>query len=420
MRRTDPRIRQTLNQISQNIESANLSTQASIFNFSQKYLSPCLASLQSCLEASCQPCFTARDEQRRPHRNARRGREGFGFDFYDNWDEDETEWGNDELDRLLAGSDELPGKYGGMSYGSRGTRRKSFGLPKDGGADPTVVPSSSMFGFLEGLPWKLGSRGVKYRPSAADLQENVGRKRGEDEPLVEESEESGVEGGRGRHGRKRSGTTTSRSTNNSLSSRGDLLPSDDEDDAVPIDDEFAIMLGRRTTGTASDDHSSRKNRGKGPNASRASTKTVSSRGTKSTKDGRRANSTSTGKDSHATETAGVEDDDEVPTLKDLKQEEERLFREEEAEVERRRQAAQQLALQRGMANRENEASGAEEPSNVQQGEALDVPADETPLGKSGTHDPSPETHDPDTRSTGSLSLPNDGSNTEPKPPDEPA
>ena len=419
MRRNDPRIRQTLNQISQNIESANLSTQASIFTFSQKYLSPCLASLQSCLEASCQPCFTARDEQRRPHRNARRGREGFGFDFYDNWDEDETEWGNDELDRLLAGSDEQPGKYGGMSYGSRGVRRKSFGLPKDGGADPTVVPSSSMFGFLEGLPWKFGSKGVKYRPSAADLQENVGRKRGEDEPLVEESEESGFEGRRGRHGRKRSGTATSGSTNNSLSSRGDLLPSDDEDDAVPIDDEFAIMLGRRTAGTASDDHSSRNNRGKGPSASRASTKTASSRATKSTKNKRRATSTSTGKESHATETAEIEDEDEVRMLNDLKHEEERLRREEEAEVERRRQAAQQLALQRGMTGRKNEASNAEEPLTEQE-EAPNIPADEPPFGESDTREPQPGTHDPSIRSTGSIPPPDNGSIVEPKPPGEPA
>ena len=419
MRRSDPRIRQTLNQISQNIESANLSTQASIFTFSQKYLSPCLASLQSCLEASCQPCFTARDEQRRPHRNARRGREGFGFDFYDNWDEDETEWGNDELDRLLAGSDEQPGKYGGMSYGSRGVRRKSFGLPKDGGTDPTVVPSSSMFGFLEGLPWKFGSRGVKYRPSAADLQENVGRKRGEDDPLIEESDESGVDGGRGRHGRNRSGTATSRSTNNSLSSRGDLLPSDDEDDAVPIDDEFAIMLGRRTTATASDNHSNRKNRGKGPNASRASTKTASSRATKSTKSERRAASTSSGKESHVTETAKVdeEDEDEVPSLSDLKQEEERLRRKEEAEVERRRQAAKQLALQRGMASREIETSDVEEPSNSQE-EPPHAAAEETTSGEPGTAEPPTPTQDPDTNPTKSLPTLTNNHKLEPKPPNE--
>ena len=419
MRRTDPRIRQTLNQIAENLESANLSTQASLFTFSQRYLSPCLASLQSCLEASCQPCFTARDEQRRLHRNARRGREGFGFDFYDNWDEDEAEWGNDELDRLLAGSDEQPGKYGGMSYGSRGVRRKSFGLPKDGGPDPIVVRTSSMFGFLEGLPWKFGSRGVKYRPSVADLQENVGRKRGEDEPLVEEGEENGADGGRGRHGRNRSGTATSRSTNNSLSSRGDLLPSEDEDDAVLIDDEFAIMLGRRTPGTLSDDRSSQKNRGKGRNGSRASAKTASSRDTKSTKNDKRGTSTSSGKKLHVTKTAEVED--EVPTPNDLKQDEERVRKEEEAEVERRRQAAQRLALQRGMTSGENEASDPEEPAVVNQNEANNVLADEPPSEEHASAEPSSEA--PLTvgiKSNESHSPSTAGSILEPKPPDEQA
>jgi len=414
MRRNDPRIRQTINQISQNLESANLSIQASLFTFSQRYLSPCLASFQSCLEASCQPCFTARDEQRRPHRSARRGREGFGFDFYDNWEEDEAEWGHDELDRLLAESDEQPGKHGGMSYGSRGVRRKSFSLPKDGGGDPTVVPSSSMFGFLEGLPWKFGSRGVRYRPSAADLQENVGRKRGEDELLVEESEESGPDAGRGRHGRKRSGTVTSRSTNNSLSSRGDLFPSEDEDDAVPIDDEFAIMLGRRNTGTTPDDHSSRKNRKQRPDGSRASTKTASSRDTKSTKNDRRGNSTSSGKEPHVTETAEVED--EVPTLNDLKEEEERVRGEEEAEVERRRRAAQQLALQRGMASTENEAGEAEEPPMIQGEEARSVPANEATSNEPPHAEPKSEALTPDTKPTEPLPPSTTGSDLEPKPP----
>lgn len=415
MRRNDPRIRQTINQISQNLESANLSTQASLFTFSQRYLSPCLASFQSCLEASCQPCFSARDEQRRPHRNARRGREGFGFDFYDNWEEDEAEWGNDELDRLLAGSDEQPGKYGGMSYGSRGVRRKSFDIPKGGGGDPTVVPSSSMFGFLEGLPWKFGSRGVRYRPSAADLQENVGRKRGEHEPLVEESEESGPDAGRGRHGRKRSGTDTSRSTNNSLSSRGDLFPSEDEDDAVPIDDEFAIMLGRRNTGTTSDDHSSRKNRGKRPDGSRTSTKTASSRDTKSTKNDRRGTSTSSGKEPYVTETAEVEDG--VPTLNDLKQEEERVCGKEEAEVERRRQAAQQLALQRGMASTKNEASEAEEPPMIQGEEAPSVPGKEPISVEPPPAEPTSAAVVPHSKSTEPLPPPS-SSDLESKPPDD--
>ena len=273
-------------------------------------------------------------------------------------------WGNDELDRLLAGSGahegqgDQPGRHRAMSYGSRGRRRA---LSKDGGADPTVVPSSSMFGFLERLPWKIGGRGVRYRPSAADLQEHPGKGRrtmlGEGEALMEESGEEGeVEAGAGRtRGRKRSGTaSTSASTTNSLSSRGDLFPSEDEDDAVPLDDEFAMVLERRTTGTTSDDHSSgKKKQGRRPtasraSASRASTKTASSRDTKTS--GKRKSSFSSGKVSDVAEATEVQ----TPSLTDLKLEEERLHLEEEAEVERKREAAQRLALERGLNSHEDD------------------------------------------------------------------
>ena len=342
MRHTDPRIRQTLDHISQSIESVNLTAQASLFAFSQNYVSPCLSSLHTCLEASCHPCFSARDDQRRPHRNARRGRDDLAFDFYDDWEEEEGNWGNDELDRLLARSNGQPARQGGMSYGSRITRRRNTGLPKDGGGDLNVVPKSSMFGFLERLPWKIGGRNFKYRPSAADLQENVGRGRGEGEPLIEESEEGGADAARGRNGRNRSGTTVSRSTTNSLSSRGDLFPSDDEDDAIPLDDEFAMMLERRTTGATSDDHSSAKTRGLRSERSR-STKTASSRDSKSTAAKNRAPSVS----------SGNLPGEDTPSMVDLKQEEELVSREEEAQVERKRQAAQTLARRRGLSNPED-------------------------------------------------------------------
>lgn len=346
MRHTDPRIRQTLNQISQNIESVNLTTQASLFTFSQTYISPCLSSVHTCLEDSCHPCFGARDD-RRPHRNARRGRDDLAFDFYDDWEEEEGEWGNDELDRLLAGSDGQPARQRGMSYGSRVVRRKSIGVPKDK-SDPNIVPKSSIFGFLESLPWKIGGKGFKYRPSAADLQENVGRGRGEGEPLIEEDEEGGVDAARGRSGRNRSGTTASRSTINSLSSRGDLFPSEDEDDAIPLDDEFAMVLERRNTGATLDDHSSGKTKGLTPVGSRTSTKTGSSRDTKSTAAKRRATSASSG---NVPGLAGAEDED-VPSMTDLKQEEEHVSREEEAQIEKRRHAAQLLAQQRGLGSQE--------------------------------------------------------------------
>lgn len=349
MRHTDPRIRQTLNQISQNIESVNLTTQASLFTFSQTYVSPCLASLQTCLEASCQPCFPSRDDQRRQHRHVRRGRDDLAFEFYDDWEEDEAEWGNDELDRLLAGNGTQPSKQVGMNYGSRITKRKYTGMPKDGSVDPTVVPKSSTFGFLERLPWKFGSKGFKYRPSASDLQENVGRGRGEGEAVIEENDDGEGNGARGRDGRNRSDTVASRSTTNSLSSRGDLFPSEDEDDAVPIGDEFAMVLERRNTGTASDDHSSRKARGLRSTRSPASTKTASSRDTKSIVANRRAASASSG---NVTGLAEAEDIGST-SMTDLKQEEENVTREEEGQIEKKRQAAQMLARRRGLSNLED-------------------------------------------------------------------
>lgn len=349
MRHTDPRIRQTLNQISQNIESVNLTTQASLFTFSQTYVSPCLASLQTCLEASCQPCFPSRDDPRRQHRHVWRGRDDLAFEFYDDWEEDEAEWGNDELDRLLAGNGTQPSRQVGMNYGSRITKRKYTGMPKDGSVDPTVVPKSSTFGFLERLPWKFGSKGFKYRPSASDLQENVGRGRGEGEAVIEENDDGEGNGARGRDGRNRSDTVASRSTTNSLSSRGDLFPSEDEDDAVPIGDEFAMVLERRNTGTASDDHSSRKARGLRSTRSPASTKTASSRDTKSIVANRRAASASSG---NVTGLAEAEDIGST-SMTDLKQEEENVTREEEGQIEKKRQAAQMLARRRGLSNLED-------------------------------------------------------------------
>lgn len=279
------------------------------------------------------------------------------FDFYDDWDDEEGEgagllggWGNDELDRLLAGSgageglaDQQPGRHTAMSYGSRGILRKKNASPlKDGGADPTIIPNPSMFRFLERLPWRFGGRNVRYRPSAADLQENPGRKRtDEGEVLIEESEgEETVQ----KHRRQRSGTNASGSTTNSLSSRGDLFPSEDEDDAVPLDDEFAMALERRTTGQNSDDVSSGKTGGRRPSGSRASVKTGSSRDTRSTADKRRGTSISSAKVPEEAETTEIS----LPSVDDLKLEEERVRAEEDAEIEQKRQSAHRLAVQRGL------------------------------------------------------------------------
>ncbi|KAL9635986.1 MAG: hypothetical protein Q9204_002416 [Flavoplaca sp. TL-2023a] len=368
MRRNDPRIRQTINQITQTVDSAQYTTRASLFTFHQTYLAPCLSGISNCLEASCAPCYTCitnaassnipSDAARRRRTGRRRGRAELSFDFYDDWEAQEEEgWGNDELDRLLAGNDftsaegqQQPGRRGGMSYGGIASRRKTGGLGsgKDMGAsEANIVPSSSIFGFLERLPWKIGGKGRRYKPSAADLQD-VGegqrsrtaalkaRASGEDEPLISESE-SGEESSKGRrHMRKRSETVGSRETSNSLSSRGDLLPSEDEDDAVPLDDEFAMVLARRTTqGTLSDENSSRKKPG---DSRAASMKTRSSKSSRSmgAKECRKSD-----------EQGEVVD---VASMTDLKAEEERLRFEEEASIESAREAARRLASERGLLN----------------------------------------------------------------------
>ena len=240
---------------------------------------------------------------------------------------------------MLSGEEtQQPGRHGKMSYGSRTKDR--------GDEDPNIVPQSSIFGFLERLPWKIGGRGTRYRPGVADLQENVGRRGVEAEPLIADEVD-----GEATNARSRSGTVGSRETNTSLSSRGDLFPSDDEDDAVPLDDEFAMVLERRTTGTTSDDHSSKRKGKKRPDPSRTSTKSNSTRETRSTKKERRGTSTSSGKKSELVETE--EEAQHVPSMDELKQEEERLRKEEETQVESRRQAAQRLAFERGLTSPED-------------------------------------------------------------------
>ncbi|EON66710.1 hypothetical protein W97_05956 [Coniosporium apollinis CBS 100218] len=346
--RNDPRLRRTLNQLSQNLESANETAQVNLFTFSRRYVNPCFSSLGNCFHACTTPCFPTREERLRRQRGRSRGRAEQSFDFYDDWDEDENEgllgWaneGNDELDRLLAGTggSAQPGRQRAMSYGARRGRRKSAGPPHDGEADPTVIPSQSYFGFLGRLPWKIGGKGLRYKPSAADLQEHPGttqRTELENQPLTEEDEEE--ERFARTHKRVRSQTTGSGHTTDSLSSRGDIFPSEDElDDAIPLDDEFATVLERRTTGLGSDENSSGKTRsGKRPSGSRPSTRTPSSRSAQS------------GQTPAPKITRGNSGIEEVPTLSELKQEEERAQREEEQDVERKRDAARRLALERGL------------------------------------------------------------------------
>ncbi|KAI9841213.1 MAG: hypothetical protein M1837_000940 [Sclerophora amabilis] len=363
--RTDPRIRQTWNEFSQNLDSANQTAQANLFTFSQDYLNPCLSSVSGSVQACIGSCFPQEERSRR-NRARRRGRAETSFDFYDDWEDDDGAgdallggWDNDELDRLLAGS----GAHAGpareherprtLSYGARRDRDgrlpdrswRNVIQPHDNEQDPTVIPKTSVFGFLGWLPWKIGGRELRYKPSAADLQDrpSKGQIGALNEPLLEESEDGGSPGKKAKHKRARSHTSASETTTDSFRSRGDLFPSEDEDDAVPLDDEFAMVLERRTTGSVADENSSRKAQKKKPSTSRTSTRTDSSRDTLS--------STKPTNTDNAHDEPLVEQDDDLiegSSVTDLKEEEEIVEREEDIEIERRRDAARKLASSRGL------------------------------------------------------------------------
>ena len=379
----NPELRQTLQRVTRNIESANETAQENIYTFSQNYIDPCLASISSCLVSCTEPCFPSAAQSRKRRRAASvrrgsrtRGRAELSFDFYDDWDDEFGEeavegdallggWGHERLDRLLAGNQQhlqygtgdrpgdgtakQPRRQRGMSYGSKSARR--LALPQEDGTDPTIIPSSSYLGFLDRLPWKIGGRKLRYKPSAAGLQEHPGgnwkgdqHHEEESEPLIEASDEDEdrVQSRKGTgHGRKRSSTNASQSTTNSLSSRGDLIPSDDEleADAVPLDDEFTMGLERRTT----DDRSSgRAGSGKRPINSRTSTRSASAKSARSASN--KSQKPASGKANSIQEA----DEVNIPSLGDLKQEEEQIRVEEETDVDRRRELTTALAQDRGL------------------------------------------------------------------------
>ncbi|KAL4998767.1 hypothetical protein BDV10DRAFT_166209 [Aspergillus recurvatus] len=354
MRPRDPRVRQTINQISHNLESANETAQEGIYTFAHNYIVPCFTSIGNCVYSCTAPCLPRREDHLR-----RRRRRYADFDFYDDWDNEDVEdtilgWGTDELDRLLAGSglargsSEQPRRQRKMSYGARrASRRKSGLLIPDERDDPTVIPSSSFLGFLERFPWRLGARGLKYRPSAADLQEHPTGLRHvhEESPLIESAEEVDGEAANSGNGRYRSSTQSSRETANSLSSRGDLLPSDDEEDAVPLDDEFAMALTRRGTGLESDDQEGGK-----PESMRSASGTFSIAPTTSSKSSRRQKKKKRANRIRSPQSSYVEVSRGMPSvsIEDLKREDEQVAREEEMEIVRKRLAARQLALSRGI------------------------------------------------------------------------
>lgn len=420
----DPRIRQTWNQFSQNVESGTETAAEGIWSFAHNYLNPCFSNFSHGLQDCTGKCFpTSEERARRARERARqRGEAEFSFDFYDDWDNEGDGgsaqgllgWGNNEWDRLLAGSgagseDRQPGRKRGMSYGTRGRgpRRKST---LDGLPDPTVIPSTSAFGFLGRLPFKIGGT-LRYKPSAADLQDHPGATREdlsaaeEREPLIDDDEADEEFAKKQKHARKRSSTQSSGETTDSFRSRGDLFPSDEDvDDAVPLDDEFAMVLARRTTLSGTDDRSSGKTKkGKGKWRTDSTLSRTLSDATKSSSHSRPSLNRNRGSDHDGPESPRIV---EVPSMTDLQREEERLQREEDEEVERKREAAGKLARERGLSSTEKASEDME-----QQPEVEEIPAPEPETEAAGAAAP--------TRSTVSDKAHSDSRPAnETKPPDQ--
>lgn len=356
-----------------------------------------------------------------------------------------------------------------MSYGTRANtataaevaaRRRLSKAAAAARDDPTVIPSTAPLGFLGRLPWKIGGT-LRYKPSAADLQEHPGmrgnnRRRqrprtaetqdgtepgalgthDEHEPLLGHSSdeyEEGEEHGNHYHhvtprprrrpdnierhdysetppdyatatsraagghagkrpsstSRKRSGTTGSGDTSDSYRSRNDLFPSDGEgdEDAVPLDDEFADALGGHNMSGSRilDDHGSTKTRSssatkgkrpaggdaaahantyvysspvssKGMSRSASRTTIASSNGSIGGQYGSAGASAGEGHMSTVSIPEMKEQQHKrpssrnpsIPSLEDLAFEEEQARQEEDAEIERKREAARRVAEERGL------------------------------------------------------------------------
>ncbi|SPN97245.1 uncharacterized protein DNG_00759 [Cephalotrichum gorgonifer] len=346
----DPRLRQRWNQISQNAEAATENAAAGIWSFQHNYINPCLASLGESVDNCASICIGDREERarKRRERDMIRGGAEYSFDFYDDWYQEEEPgllggWSYDDWDRLLVGSGssrrgggevtDQPRRKRGMSYGTRGARRKPAAQD-----DPTVIPSTQPIGFLGKLPWKIGGT-LRYKPSAADLQEHPGHHEqlGENAPLLGDDGDDNYFGVHSAPPRGRSGTTGSGGTSDSYRSRGDLFPSDGEEDAVPLDDEFTLPPERADDRSS---HKTRSGKGKRPAGSRPISRTVS-RTTVA--------SGHTGYSGRSRKSAdSINGSLPTPSMEDLHLEEERVAREEDGEVERKRAAAAQLAQKKGL------------------------------------------------------------------------
>ncbi|KAI2621582.1 hypothetical protein GGS21DRAFT_535703 [Xylaria nigripes] len=356
----DPRLRQRWNQISQTTETVTENAAAGIWSFGHTYVTPCLASVVSAFDSCTALCLGDREERARRARDRQRARGAaeYRFDFYDDWDEEFGDhnggllggWRAEDWDRLVAGSgkrkgqaaDEQPRITARMSYGTRGPRRRASVHE-----DPTIIPSTAPLGFLGRLPFKIGGT-LRYKPSAANLQEHPGAMRyaqeGEREPLLGSVTHDNLDpADLSTQTRKRSDTAGSGDTSDSFRSRGDLFPSDGEgeEDAIPLDDEFTIAL------THADDHSS--SRTKSSKGKRIVSSKIHRSASRTTTDSARPSLRQSRHSSSCLPSPALHP---AASLEDLQREELRLELEEDGLIEKKRQAAANLALSRGL-SREN-------------------------------------------------------------------
>ena len=139
--------------------------------------------------------------------------------------------------------------------------------------------------------------------------------------------------------------------------------SDEDEDAQPLDDEFAVMLSRRnTTQGPSEDRSSGRTRtpsGKRSGGSHNSTRTGSSKSIQSPS-GKSSQRSVSSKSLAPFPPLAMEEQPEPPSISDLRREEEQIAQEEELEVRHKREVAQRLALEKGLSSHDTKNSVSED------------------------------------------------------------
>lgn len=447
----DPRLRQRWNQISHNAETVTETAAEGIWTFQHRFINPCLGTIVESIESCTAPC-TGREERARRAR-ARDHRAEYTFDFYDDWDDDDEVlarggsgygtgllggWGSgaggsssrgEDWDRLIGGSGagsrkgsllaaevaDQPRRKRGMSYGTRGVRRKTLTNEEE---DATIIPSTAPLGFLGRLPWKIGGT-LRYKPSTAFLQDHPGAGGAHPDehlPLLDSDADEDFHAQVSAHMRQRSGTSGSGDTSDSFRSRGDLFPSDGEgeEDAVPLDDEFAMALNR------SDDRASNRtwsSKGKTPADELEIQQGTVSGTTISSRTSRSSLRAATRKSSLGSVVQNNPADSSIhpvanPTLKDLQREEEEAGRREDQEIARKREAAAQLARRQGLSASEDNFNTGEAESRAAKSAMLgveEIAAPQIPSPRGETEhvrdaDPEPE---PGTEPTAPPMAPDD-------------